>query len=147
LRVKEKDKLTDCVEILWRSVSRFKRRSMSITLSPQQCLRPEAPRDGLIRYAETAGGAALLQALVGLLLLFGGNQGLARVAPLADSGFGDELRAASAALLGHRLLEREDSWFLGQQMAIVKIAMIHSSTLALYLHSPASRAKFSENLE
>jgi hypothetical protein len=32
-------------------------------------------------------------------------------------------------------------------MAIVKIAMIHSSTLALYLHSPANRAKFSENLE
>jgi hypothetical protein len=103
--------------------------------------------DGLIRYAETAGGAALLQALVGLLLLFGGNQGLARVAALADSGFGDELGAASAALLGHRLLEREDSWFLRQQMAIVKIAMIHSSTLALYLHSPANRAKFSENLE
>ena len=67
----------------------------------------------------------MLQALVGLLLLFGRNQGLAGVAALADARLGDELGAASAALLGHRLLERENPWFLRQQMAIVKIAMIH----------------------
>jgi hypothetical protein len=79
----------------------------------------------LVRHANSAGGAALLQALVGLLLLFGGNQGLARVATLSNARLCDELGAASAALLRHRLLEWKNPRFLGQQMAIVKIAMIH----------------------
>src|SRR5215472_4405784 len=104
---------------------------MSITLSPPTMPGGLGRRsDGLIRYAETTGGAALFQALVGLLLLFGGNQGLTGVATLSDTRLGDKLGAASTALLRHRLFEWEDSWFLGQQMTIVKIAMIHSSTLA-----------------
>ena len=80
----------------------------------------------------------MLQALVSLLLLFGGNQGLAGVAPFPDTRLGDELSAAAAALLGHRLFKRKNPGFLGQQMAIVKIAMIHFLHLGVF---PAQSSK------
>src|SRR6266487_5523350 len=82
------------------------------------------------RHAHTARGAAGLQAFIGLLLFFGGNHGLACVAALPDPGSGNELSGAAAALFRHRLLQRENPRFLGQQMGIVEIAMIHVRRLS-----------------
>jgi hypothetical protein len=87
---------------------------------------------GLVRFqkAHPSGGAAGLEALIGFLLFLGGNNGLTCVTALPDSGPGDKLGAAPAALLRHRLLEREDAGLFRQQMGIVEIAMIHVRHLA-----------------
>ena len=66
----------------------------------------------LVRRAQTACGAALLQPLIGLLLLLGRNQGLASIAALPDARLGDELRPAAAALLRHGFFERKNPRFL-----------------------------------
>jgi hypothetical protein len=79
--------------------------------------------------AQAPGGPAGLQPLISLLLLFRGNHGLTRVTALPDPRPRDKFGAAAAALFCHRLLERENAWFLGQKMRIMKIAMIHVRTL------------------
>jgi len=61
------------------------------------------------------------------------------VAAFADPGPRDEFGAAAAALLGHRLLERENARFLGQEMGIMEIAMIHVRNL-FELGAPATLA-------
>ena len=66
----------------------------------------------LVGHAQTARGAAQLEPLVSLLLLLGRNQGLASIAALPDAGLGDELRAATAALLRHGFFERKNPRFL-----------------------------------
>jgi hypothetical protein len=78
-----------------------------------------------LQQTQTPGRAAGLQALIGLLLLFRGNQGLAGIAALPNARPGDKLRIAAAALFRHRLLKRENARLLGQKMRIMEIAMIH----------------------
>jgi hypothetical protein len=75
--------------------------------------------------AHPPGGAAGFEPFIGFLLLFRRHDRLASVAAFPDSGPRDEIRAAPATLLGHGLLERENTGFLGQQMRIMEIAMIH----------------------
>ena len=76
-------------------------------------------------HAQPASRAACLQALIGLFLLFGGNHGLTCVAAFADAGTRDELCPAAAALLRHCLLKREDPRLFGEQVRIMKVAMVH----------------------
>ena len=64
--------------------------------------------------AHAPGGAARLQALIGLLLLFRRDDGLTCIATLPYPGSRDEWRATPAALFRHGLLERENARFLGQ---------------------------------
>src|SRR5208282_53815 len=78
--------------------------------------------------AHAARCPAGLQSLVRLLLLFRGDNGLAGVTALPDSGSRDELSPATSALLLHGLLERENSRLLRQKMGIVEIAMVHIRT-------------------
>ena len=78
--------------------------------------------------AQATRRAACLQALIRLLLLFGGDLRLTGIAALPYPGAGDEFRVAAAALLGHRLLQWEDPRLFGQQMGIMEVAMIHSGT-------------------
>ena len=81
---------------------------------------------GLTRQkAQAARGAAGLEALVGLFLLFGRDHRLTCIATLANPGTSGELGAAAAALLRHGLLERKNSRLLRQEMGIMKVAMIH----------------------
>jgi hypothetical protein len=77
-------------------------------------------------------GATSLQPFIGLLLLLRRNHGLANVAAFPDPGSRDELGTAPAALFRHRLLQRENARFLGQQMRIMEIAVIHFRHLAFF---------------
>jgi hypothetical protein len=51
--------------------------------------------------------------------------GLTGLAPLPDPGFRREQDAASPALLGHFRIQRKNSWFPGQQVRVVEIAIAH----------------------
>src|SRR2546430_4118772 len=105
---------------------------VAMVTEPSAPLLPESTTLKLTagRHAHTARGAAGLQAFIGLLLFFRGNHGLACVAALPDPGSGNELSGAAAALFRHRLLQRENPRFLGQQVGIVEIAMIHVRRLS-----------------
>jgi hypothetical protein len=76
----------------------------------------EAPRVcwPLVRDAESARGPAQFQPLIGLLLLLGRYQRLARVAPLPDAGLGDELGSAAATLFRHGFFQRKNPGLFGQ---------------------------------
>jgi len=95
---------------------------MSATSGPAEAL----PLGGF-HQAHATGRTACFEALIGFLLLFGGDYRLTPVAAFPDPGSRDEFGAATAALFRHRLLEGENTGLLGQQMGIVEIAMIHVS--------------------
>jgi hypothetical protein len=81
---------------------------VSRTTKSPDAAKAQSPLAGF-DHAHAPCGAARLQALVGLFLLLGGDDGLTCVATFPDPGPRDESRAAPAALLGHRLLERENT--------------------------------------
>src|SRR5581483_8706628 len=99
------------------------RASCAYPTLPRRACTAETIAVALVRFqkAHSPGGAAGLEAFIGFLLFLGGNNGLTCVAALPDPGPGDELGAAPAALLRHRLLEREDAGLLGQKMGIVEV--------------------------
>src|ERR1039457_2560810 len=57
-----------------------------------------------LQQAQAPRGSTSLQTLIGFLLLFRGDHGLACIAAFPDSRPRDEFRAASPALFRHRLL-------------------------------------------
>jgi len=71
-------------------------------------LKPAVARKILAGFHEAhpPGGPASLQALIGFLLLFRGNHGLAGIAALPDARPRDKFRVTAAALFRHRLLKR-----------------------------------------